>query len=125
MPPKISLLKLTQTNAIKKLYENNHIIQDMLVPVESLEKSIELFDEIVSVYPLWLCPFNLPYNPGMVHPPLKTKSNNENSRLYVDIGVYGVPKVENFQPKESTRRIEKFVSEVHGYVFNYLMMSFN
>lgn len=110
MPPKVSLLKLTQTNAIKKLYENNHIIQDMLVPVETLEKSIDLFEETVAVYPLWLCPFNLPNNPGMVHP----RNTQEESKLYVDVGVYGVPKNDNFNARETTRRIEEFVSDVNG-----------
>lgn len=47
MPPKVSLLKLTQTTAVKKLYEHNHIIQDMLVPLEYLEDSILKFHQAV------------------------------------------------------------------------------
>ena len=49
MPPKVSLLKLTQTKAIKKLYENNHVFQDMLVPIDHLEESILKFHEVVQV----------------------------------------------------------------------------
>lgn len=49
MPPKVSLLKLTQTEGIKKMYENNHIIQDMLVPLDHLEETISKFHEIVKV----------------------------------------------------------------------------
>jgi len=49
MPPKISFLKLTQSDAVKRLYENNHIIQDMLVPISSLRESINLFDKEVKV----------------------------------------------------------------------------
>jgi delta24-sterol reductase len=49
VPPKVSLLKLTQTKAVAKLYENNHIIQDMLVPVTSLKDSIKEFDKEVGV----------------------------------------------------------------------------
>lgn len=49
MPPKISLLKLTQTDAIKKLYENHHVIQDMLIPIRSLQESIRLFHEELEV----------------------------------------------------------------------------
>lgn len=49
MPPKVSLLKLTQTEGIKKMYENNHIIQDMLVPLDHLEETISKFHDIVKV----------------------------------------------------------------------------
>ena len=49
MPPKVSLLKLTQTATIKKMYENNHILQDMLVPIDYLEESILKFHDVVQV----------------------------------------------------------------------------
>ena len=90
VPPKVSLLKLTQTDAIKKLYENNHVIQDMLVPIETLKTSIEKFHETMEIYPMWVCPFKLFANPGMVHPAKNTPT------LYVDIGVYGVPQATKF-----------------------------
>ncbi|XP_066995302.2 delta(24)-sterol reductase isoform X2 [Anabrus simplex] len=113
MPPKVSILKLTQTNAIKKLYENNHIIQDMLVPMEHLADSIHMFHETVQVYPLWLCPFKLTNEPGLVH------SHTEGESLYVDIGVYGVPKVKGFHPVTTTRKIEEFVRKVKGFQMLY------
>jgi delta24-sterol reductase len=49
MPPKVSLLKMTETKAITNLYENNHIIQDLLVPVKYLKKSIWKFNDEVQV----------------------------------------------------------------------------
>jgi len=49
MPPKVSLLKITETKAITKLYENNHIIQDLLVPVKYLKASILNFHDKVQV----------------------------------------------------------------------------
>ncbi|CAG9760209.1 unnamed protein product [Ceutorhynchus assimilis] len=113
VPPKISLLKLTQTDAIKKLYENNHVLQDMLVPIETFKESIQMFQDTFNVYPIWLCPFILPNNPGMLRP----KGNI--AHLYVDIGLYGVPKVENFRPKEDTRKIEKYVTDVKGFQMLY------
>nr|XP_022915592.1 delta(24)-sterol reductase-like [Onthophagus taurus] len=113
VPPKVSLLKLTQSDAIKKLYENNHVIQDMLVPIGHLKQSIQVFDSTFKVYPLWLCPFNLPADPGMVH------SYTRKDEMYVDIGVYGVPKVNDFHPVKSTRKIEKFVSDVKGFQMLY------
>lgn len=109
VPPKISLLKLTQTQSIKKLYEANHVIQDMLVPIEYLHRSIDKFHDVVEIYPMWICPFKLPDNPGM----LRSVRKNTDS-IYVDIGVYGVPKAPTFSAKESTRKIETFVAESHG-----------
>ncbi|ERL94765.1 delta(24)-sterol reductase [Dendroctonus ponderosae] len=112
-PPKISLLKLTQTDAIKKLYSNNHVLQDMLVPIDILKNSLNIFRETCNVYPVWLCPFILPYNPGMVYP----KSRKET--LYVDIGLYGVPKVKNFRAFEDMKKIEKYVTKVNGFQMLY------
>jgi len=113
VPPKVSFLKLTQTKTVKKLYEENHIIQDMLVPIETLKDSIDVFHKQVQVYPLWLCPFKLTPDPGMVH------SRGSKSELFVDIGVYGVPEVKNFNPVVTTRAIEEFVRKVKGYQMLY------
>lgn len=110
-PPKVSLLKLTQPQAVKKLYENNHIIQDMLVPIDTLQEALLFFDKEVEVYPLWLCPFRLPSEPGMLRVPKDS--------MYIDIGVYGVPKRKSFKPKETTRRIEAFVAKAKGFQMLY------
>ena len=69
----MSLLKLTQGKTLKKLQDEKHIIQDMLVPISDGERSMEFFHDQVEVYPVWLCPFKLPNNPGM----LKTGSGEE------------------------------------------------
>lgn len=44
------------------------------------------------------------------------RAPSDQEELYVDIGTYGVPKVENFHPVETTRRVESFVRSVNGYV---------
>lgn len=49
MPPKVSLLKVTETKAITNLYEKYHIIQDLLVPVKSMKQSILTFHDEVQV----------------------------------------------------------------------------
>lgn len=112
MPVKVSLLKITQTAAIKKLYEENHIIQDMLVPISKMEKCLREIDDAVQVYPIWLCPFNLPNDPGMVHPKTDT------AQMYVDIGIYGVPQ-RKFDAKPVTRRIESLVGDCDGFQMLY------
>lgn len=112
MPVKVSLLKITQTAAIKKLYEENHIIQDMLVPTSKMERCLQEIDDAIQVYPTWLCPFILPNDPGMVHPKTPTE------QMYVDIGVYGVPK-RKFDAKPVTRRIESLVADCDGFQMLY------
>nr|CAD7457184.1 unnamed protein product [Timema tahoe] len=112
MPPKVALLKITETKAITELYEKSHIIQDMLVPIRALQDSILHFHQAVQVYPLWLCPFNLPPDPGMVHP------TGDKAEIYVDIGVYGVPK-QPYNALNTVRRLEHFVEEVKGFQMMY------
>ncbi|XP_076057489.1 delta(24)-sterol reductase-like [Oratosquilla oratoria] len=113
VPPKVSLLKLTQGEAVKKLYEENHFIQDMLVPLSSMKESLHVFEEQVKIYPLWLCPFLLPSRPGMLRAP------NDKETMFIDIGSYGVPNVDNFHPVETTRRVEEFVRNVKGFQMMY------
>ncbi|XP_051788689.1 delta(24)-sterol reductase [Erpetoichthys calabaricus] len=113
VPPKISLLKLTQGETIRRLYEQRHVVQDMLVPMKCLKRSITTFHSDVHVYPLWLCPFILRSQPGMVHP----KGNED--ELYVDIGAYGEPKAKQFEAQASMKQLEKFVRDVHGFQMLY------
>ncbi|KAI4889050.1 hypothetical protein NFI96_001504 [Prochilodus magdalenae] len=113
VPPKISLLKLTQGETIRRLYEQHHVVQDMLVPMKHIKTAITHFNQDIHVYPLWLCPFILPSQPGMVHP------KGDEDELYVDIGAYGEPKVKHFEARASTRQLEKFVREVHGFQMLY------
>ena len=43
MPPKISLLKLTQGKTIRRLYEKHNVVQDMLVPMTCLDRALTCF----------------------------------------------------------------------------------
>ena len=125
MPPKPALMKLTQTEALRRLYELHHVVQDMLVPIQQLDKCIELFDREIAVYPLWLCPFKLPANDkvedpramGFVHP-----QSSKTDEMFVDVGAYGNPKPRDgraFKAKETCRRLEEFVRSVKGYQMMY------
>lgn len=114
MPVKVSLLKITQADAIKKLYEENHIIQDFLVPTSTMKRCLREFDRHVQVYPIWLCPFNLTADPGMVHP-----FGDLNEDMYVDIGVYGVPKRDSFDAVRTHRELEDLIVDCHGYQMLY------
>merc|ERR1719334_1761416 len=90
VPPKVSLLKLTQGKTLKRLYETKHMIQDMLVPLPDLKAQA-----------------------GMLNSP----SNRD--EMFVDVGVYGVPQNERFEAKKTTRKIEEFVRNVSGFQMMY------
>ncbi|XP_072032621.1 delta(24)-sterol reductase-like [Amphiura filiformis] len=113
VPPKVSLMKLTQTKTARRMYEQRHVIQDMLVPMADLSSALKCFDKELKLYPLWLCPFFLPSQPGLVHPP------NNQDEMYVDLGAYGTPHREGFHFRETTRRVEEFVRSVHGFQMLY------
>uniref|UniRef100_A0A4W2G6H0 Delta(24)-sterol reductase n=1 Tax=Bos indicus x Bos taurus TaxID=30522 RepID=A0A4W2G6H0_BOBOX len=113
VPPKISLLKLTQGETLRKLYEQHHVVQDMLVPMKCLPQALHTFHNDIHVYPIWLCPFILPSQPGLVHP------KGDEAELYVDIGAYGEPRVKHFEARSCMRQLEKFVRSVHGFQMLY------
>ncbi|OQV23532.1 Delta(24)-sterol reductase [Hypsibius exemplaris] len=115
VPPKVSFLKLTQGETIRRLYEERQMIQDMLVPLAHLRKSIDYFDKEIDLYPLWFCPFWLPSRPGFLHP----ASMEGDGEMYVDIGAYGEPLSPNFKFRASTRKLETFVRENNGFQMLY------
>jgi len=49
MPAKVALLKLTQTDTIKRLYNEHHFIDDFILPIHCLKKSVEKFHEHLNV----------------------------------------------------------------------------
>lgn len=113
VPPKISLLKLTQGETIKKMYEEHQVIQDMLIPLDTLGEALDVFHKELQLYPLWLCPFMLYNLPGMIHP------QGKKDEFYVDIGAYGAPKVNGFEAIPTTRNLEKHVRKVNGFQMLY------
>ncbi|TMS33160.1 hypothetical protein L596_000930 [Steinernema carpocapsae] len=112
-PPKISLLKLTTPNILKKLYDRQHVLQDMLIPLSELEDAIELFHREVEIYPIWLCPFNFFPTQSLAH------QRSGSSIMYVDVGVYGNTRVKSYDPEKTTRRLEEYVRSVKGFQMLY------
>src|SRR6218665_3996961 len=69
-----------------------------------------LFFFLFQLYPLWLCPFWLPANPGFVNP------KGDKATIFIDIGAYGAPKTTGYKAIDSSRRLEKFVRDHSGQV---------
>ena len=134
VPPKVSFLKLTQTKAIEKLYEEQHVIQDMLVPISEMGKSLDVFEKHYGIYPLWICPYRA-YDYGAANGEAhrsflrKPKADTEDPKtgekyeMYVDLGAYGIPrsvlKKEPFDAIARGRDVEDFVQSVRGFQMLY------
>lgn len=118
-PIKIGLLKLTQTAKVKELYEKNHLIQDLLIPVKFLKQSIDFFDSVCRIYPIWICPFVLDRKEekGFLRtsPTNSAETKDALDKFYVDIGLYGVPGVKNFDATTCTRAIEEKCRDWNGF----------
>ncbi|KAI3889696.1 hypothetical protein MKX03_007718 [Papaver bracteatum] len=136
MPPKVSLLKATQGEAIRNYYHEMHVIQDMLVPLYKVGDALEWVHREMEVYPIWLCPhriFKTPIKtmiypePGFEHE--RRQGDTEYAQMYTDIGVYYAPgpvlRGEEFDGSEAVRRLEKWMIENHGFQPQYAVSELN
>ncbi|XP_022165328.1 delta(24)-sterol reductase-like isoform X3 [Myzus persicae] len=113
MPAKVALLKLTQTDTIKKLYDEHHFIDDFILPISCLKKSVEKFHEHLNIYPIWVCPAVLNPGYGLVH------SHASVDNMYIDIGLYGEPNVSNYN-SGIAKDLELFVLKLKGFKMMYV-----
>lgn len=145
VPPKVSFLKLTQTKAVQKLYETQHVIQDMLVPLADMPEAIDVFEQHYKVYPLWICPYRaydysehdgkkevIPHRCFLRKPQANaedeyfqrtTRKGALKWEMYVDIGAYGVPKdcldKKPFDIVKVSRTVERYVASARGFQMLY------
>jgi len=109
-PPEISLLKMTETKKLHELYDAHHMVQDLIVPLKTLEQAMAFLHTEVDLYPLWLCPcrvFPTPFR-CMINP-------LPDEEYFVDVGLYGEPGVKPYNAAETHRKIEAFVRETMGF----------
>jgi delta24-sterol reductase len=121
MPPKISFLRLTQGERIKQYYDQKHVIQDALVPIEHLMETLENFDRIFDCYPTWLCPMRVFRKTprGFMNP----ASSAEVSEMYVDVAVISVPgpvlRGEDYNALVGVKEMEQFLLDHRGFQGTY------
>lgn len=117
MPPKVSFLRLTQGRRIQRYYDEKHVLQDALVPMRYLRKTIDYFDEIFDAYPIWLCPMRVPRKEprGSIGP----EANDRAFEMYVDVAVVTVPgpvlRGAPYNALDATRHMERFLIDHRGY----------
>mmetsp|Transcript_14928 Transcript_14928/g.22788 ORF Transcript_14928/g.22788 Transcript_14928/m.22788 type:complete len:186 (-) Transcript_14928:116-673(-) len=128
MPPKVSFLKISQTEMTRKLTEETHVAQDFLVPTKHMGEFLKTCDtEFDQVYPLWLCLHSHSNMPGSL---LKDPISKQ-TEMYIDIGVYGLPRCvhnqhpEQFDMKKSMRNALFALQKLHGFQMLYADVFFN
>ncbi|VAI81979.1 unnamed protein product [Triticum turgidum subsp. durum] len=119
MPPKVSLLKATQGDAIRNYYHDNHVIQDMLVPLYKVGDALEFVHHEMEVYPLWLCPhrlFKLPVKtmiypePGFEHQ--QRQGDTSYAQMFTDVGTF----MSVYYKSKKGRKSEKEVQEAEAAI---------
>ncbi|KAL3894290.1 MAG: hypothetical protein SGCHY_005362, partial [Lobulomycetales sp.] len=124
MPPSISFLKGTQTEYVKRHYQDMHIAQDYLLPLEYLKESITVSHELYDIYPLWLCPHAVYKTEpqGAIRAP-QSGTSEADMEMYVDLGIWYCPKAwtqgRNFDGRAATREFEAWLRQHRGYQATY------
>lgn len=116
VPPKIPLLKYTETETTRELREKHQVLQDMLMPMAKLKESIDYFADHYQLYPLWLSPMAVYGNErgqGFLHP--YRDADGKEDPMYVDIGAYGTPHKPGLDNREALPLLERFVVDNQGY----------
>ena len=119
--PRISLMKLTMTRELRRQAFENRVAQDIIVPIEDLADAVRLSNQLFGIYPLWVCPVRL-FDHGPHEGFLRNPGDGAASRMFVDLGIYGIPPAVGagqYDQVRASRRLEQFVRGRGGYQMLY------
>nr|CAH0102059.1 unnamed protein product [Daphnia galeata] len=140
LPPKPAFLKFTTTPGIRAMTFTKQVFQDIVLPINALEKQIDVAEEIFDAYPILVYPcriYNHGPHTGQLRPPRPDQiCPGTDWGMFNDLGVYGVPgpvkRKERFDAVSAMRKMEKsysvysavififrFTRDVGGYPFLY------
>ncbi|CAJ1970026.1 unnamed protein product [Cylindrotheca closterium] len=127
MPPKVSFIKLFQTEMLRDLMERTHMAQDFLVPTRQWSSFMEVCDkEFDKIYPVWLCLHDHAPMPGsLLKDPAQPDPNRSNHEMYVDVGIYGLPRCvhekreDEFDMKKAMRNVLQACVDMDGFQMLY------
>ncbi|KAL7645256.1 UNVERIFIED_CONTAM: hypothetical protein RMT77_003642 [Armadillidium vulgare] len=127
LPPQIAFLKFTTTPGIRAMTFTKQVFQDIVLPMNKLEKQIDKAEELFNIYPILIYPCRIydhgPHR-GQLRPPRRDQMVvKSNYGMFNDIGIYGVPQKvkdkQRFDAVKAMREMEKFTRDVGGYPFLY------
>lgn len=119
--PKISLMKLTYTKTLRREAMFNRVTQDIIVPIQDMDESLNFCHPNFGIYPIWVCPVKLFHHgdyEGFLRNPTQATS-----QMCVDIGIYGIPKAviekKPWDMVKVSRELENFSMQKGGYHLLY------
>jgi delta24-sterol reductase len=120
-PPKIALVKKYSPTFTLERFSEMHAVQDYLLPIDKLHECMDLGDQELGVYPVWLCPYVNKKHPhdGLMHP------HSSKDEMYIDVGYYGLPSPKrnpvllNCDMNELCERMEDWMIKNKSYVMLY------
>lgn len=116
MPPKVSLMRLVQSDAVRRYRDERNVVQDVLIPVRHLQACLEMMHREFDAYPVWFCAHKVFRREprGMLGP----SSPELDSEMFVDVGVWQVPgyvkRGEAWDGHAAVRRMEAWTRRHQG-----------
>ncbi|MBB5118964.1 FAD-binding oxidoreductase [Streptomyces eurocidicus] len=123
MRPSIAFLKLTETEGLRRDYQEQVVTQEALVPIHRLAEAVAVLQEVFEVDKVWICPARLRRTdpPGLAGP-----RGPAGEELFADVGVfYSVPapvrRGDPWDRRSATRRFEGWVRDNGGFLAPYAL----
>ncbi|KXL47432.1 hypothetical protein M433DRAFT_27941 [Acidomyces richmondensis BFW] len=99
-------------------HASKYLIQDLLLPSETVHQFIEYIDKEFRIWPLWLCPFRKEREIPL-HPRLPIRGDETEPRWFVNVGVWGPGSTNYAQFVGQNRQLEQKVRELGGIKWLY------
>ncbi len=124
--PKVSFIKLTMTPELRNEMAQMHVVQDFILPIAELKKSILLADELFNIYPM-LIYFIKICDHGNYQGFLRKPENiiaGKDYGMYFDLGIYGIPPAvknkQSWDMEKTMKKAECYTRDVKGYQCLYV-----
>ncbi len=117
MPPKVSMLRLLQSERVRNYRDERNVVQDGLIPIRFLREGIEMFHREFECYPLWAAAHRTfrTQPQGMIGPSRAELAEE----MFVDLGAWQVPRFvkrkEPWDGREAVRKMEAWLRKHHAY----------
>ncbi len=117
MPPKVSLMRLVQTQSLRQYRDEHNAVQDVLTPIRHLRSCLEMVEREFEVYPLWLCAHKMfrTRPQGMLAP----SRDAGDTEMFVDVGLWQVPgfvkRGETWDGHQAVRNMEAWARAHNAY----------
>ena len=123
LPPNMSLLKGSHTEKTREQSARKQVYQDVGFPIHQFEKMVNDSHNMFHIYPLLCYPCKINNRPGFLHVNRGISSDNNDSQLFLNLGIYGVPKAilegKEFKTVLAVRKLEQIIREIGGFQHTY------